>query len=155
MSENGSPSARFDLTMLSRQVLPGLDLSLDVSAVCHPLRMPISDLQVLRDRMRGFSRARDWEKFHDPKSLVLALVGEVGELAELFQWLPADQAVESAKSGPLNDRVGEELSDILIYLVRLADIAGVDLPLAVERKLNAAEERFPADGVRGSAPVKE
>lgn len=155
MSESGSPSGRFDVAMLSRQVMPGLDPWLGVAAVCNPLRMAISDLQVLRDRMRDFSRARDWEKFHDPKSLVLALVGEVGELAELFQWLPADRAAESAQSGPLHDRVGEEISDILIYLVRLADVAGVDLPRAVERKLNAAQERFPADGVRGSAPVKE
>jgi dCTP diphosphatase len=77
----------------------------------------VSDLIELRDRMREFTEERDWGQFHDPKSLILALVGEVGELAELFQWMPADDAVRRAATEPLRTRIGEELADVLIYLV--------------------------------------
>jgi len=87
----------------------------------------VSDLEILRGRMRQFADDRDWGKFHDPKSVLLALVGEVGELAELFQWLPAADAQELAQHEPLRTRVGEEMSDVLLYLVLLADVIGIDL----------------------------
>jgi len=108
----------------------------------------------IRDRMRIFTRERDWEQFHDPKSLTLALVGEVGELAELLQWLPADQAAALSSELPLNHRLGEELSDVLIYLVRLADVCGVDLPAAVDSKMVAADARFRPRNFGGVAPEK-
>lgn len=104
----------------------------------------MSDLQRLRDGMRRFTDDRDWARFHDPKSLILALTGEVGELAELFQWLPADQAAELAQDDPLRTRAGEELSDVLLYLIRLADILGIDLAVAATAKLAAAGLRYPA-----------
>ena len=103
----------------------------------------MSDLQRLRDGMRRFTDERDWARFHDPKSLILALTGEVGELAELFQWLPADQAAELARDDPLRTRAGEELSDVLLYLIRLADILGIDLAVAATAKLAASELRYP------------
>ena len=78
----------------------------------------VSDLIELRDRMRVFTEERDWGQFHDPKSLLLALVGEVGELAELLQWLPADRAVDLALEEPLKTRLSEELADVLVYLVQ-------------------------------------
>jgi len=106
----------------------------------------MSDLQRLRDGMRRFTDDRDWARFHDPKSLILALTGEVGELAELFQWLPAGQAAELAQDDPLRTRAGEELSDVLLYLIRLADILGIDLAVAATAKLAAAELRYPAGG---------
>lgn len=114
----------------------------------------MSDLTELRDAMREFTRERDWEQFHDPKSLLLALTGEVGELAELFQWLPADQAVQLACAEPLRRRASEELADILLYLVRLADVLQVDLPQAAKHKLAANRTRFPSDEVHGAAPRK-
>src|SRR6266508_1517047 len=95
----------------------------------------MSDLIEVRDRIRAFTDERDWAKFHDPKSLVLALVGEVGELAELFQWLPADQALERVSAAPLRGRVGEELADVLAYLVRLADVLDIDLAEVTRAKL--------------------
>lgn len=116
--------------------------------------MAEDSLTGIRERMREFTRERDWERFHDPKSLALALVGEVGELAELLQWLPADEAGSVARRDPLNVRLGEEISDVLIYLVRLADVCGVDLPAAVELKMAAAAARFPAAEVHGVAPEK-
>lgn len=105
-------------------------------------------------RMREFSIARDWEQFHDPKSLILALVGEVGELAELFQWLPADAAVALASTNPLQTRVGEEMADVLLYLLRLADVVGVDLAAATASKLASSEGRFRPEDFKGTAPVK-
>ena len=117
--------------------------------------MAEDSLTGIRDRMREFSRARDWEKFHDPKSLTLALVGEVGELAELLQWLPAEEVVERVKAEPLRTRLGEEISDILVYLVRLADVCGVGLPEAVGSKMTSSEARFPLTRYQGNAPSKE
>jgi NTP pyrophosphatase (non-canonical NTP hydrolase) len=114
----------------------------------------VSDLVSLRDQMRDFTERRDWAQFHDPKSLILALVGEVGELSELFQWLPADDAAARAHEEPLRTRVAEELSDVLLYLVRLADVVGVDLGAAAEEKLQQAETRFAADHFQGIAPEK-
>lgn len=114
----------------------------------------MSDLIDLRDRMRQFTEERDWAQFHDPKSLILALTGELGELAELFQWLPADTASERAKEGRLHQRAGEELADVLLYLVRLADVLDIDLAEAARRKLAGSSARFPADEVLGQAPEK-
>ena len=114
----------------------------------------VSDLDDLRQRMRVFTTERDWEQFHDPKSLILAIVGEVGELSELFQWLPATDAQNLARVDPLKSRVAEEMSDVLLYLVRLADVLGIDLHTASVAKIEAAGERFTAEDVRGTAPTK-
>ena len=116
--------------------------------------MAEDSLTRIRDRMRAFTRERDWEQFHDPKSLALALVGEVGELAELLQWLPADAARDLATGAPLNTRLGEELSDVLIYLVRLADVCEVDLPQAIALKMQSSRRRYPASDIYGEAPSK-
>jgi NTP pyrophosphatase (non-canonical NTP hydrolase) len=114
----------------------------------------MSDLTDLRDGMRRFTEERDWARFHDPKSLTLALVGEVGELAELLQWLPAYDARSRLMAEPLATRVAEELSDVLLYLVRLADVLDVDLTAAANLKLRSSERRFPPEGVFGRAPEK-
>src|SRR5215467_10095848 len=103
-----------------------------------------SDLVTLRDRMRLFAAERDWSGFHDPKSVLLALVGEVGELAELFQWLPAADAVQYGRAEPLHSRAGEEISDVLLYLVLLADVLDIDLAAAANAKLTQAALRYPA-----------
>jgi len=95
----------------------------------------MSDLIELRDAMRQFTAERDWEKFHDPKSLVLALVGEVGELTELLQWLPAGDVVGLASTEPLKSRASEEIADVLLYLVRLADVLGIDLHASAQSKM--------------------
>ena len=114
----------------------------------------MSDLDDLTQRMREFTSARNWEQFHDPKSLILALVGEVGELSELFQWLPADTAASLALEEPLRTRAGEELSDILLYLVRLADVLEIDLGQAAAAKMSTSESRFRPEDFNGTAPIK-
>ena len=111
----------------------------------------MSDLADLTARMRAFTDERDWGRFHDLKSLTLALTGEVGEVAELVQWLPVSMA-QAAPDERLRERLGEELADVLLYLVRLADVAGIDLADEATKKLASNESRFPADGHRGVAP---
>jgi dCTP diphosphatase len=81
----------------------------------------------LIESIRQFVRERDWEQFHSPKNLILALVGEVGELAEIFQWLSTEESTRVMEDRALESRVREELADVLIYLVRLADVLSVDL----------------------------
>lgn len=110
----------------------------------------MTDLERLRAGMREFVDERDWGRFHDPKSVLLALVGEVGELAELFQWLPADEVLaRAAADEQLRRRFGEEMSDVLLYLVLLADVLDIDLDAAAVAKLADAHRRYPADQVRG------
>jgi NTP pyrophosphatase (non-canonical NTP hydrolase) len=78
----------------------------------------------------------------------------MGELAELFQWLPASEAAELAADEPLRSRVGEEIADVFIYLLQLANSVGIDLVPAATEKLNAARRRFPAAEIYGVAPSK-
>ena len=108
-----------------------------------------SDLTMLRDKLRAFAAERDWEQFHSPKNLSMALMVEVAELMEHFQWLTEAQSAEL----PPEDRqvVGEELADILLYLVRLSDRLGIDLREAALRKLEKNAVKYPAEQVRGSA----
>ena len=115
---------------------------------------PVSDIEDLTGRMRHFTEARDWARFHDPKSLALALVGEVGELAELLQWLGHEEQAAAVREQPLQSRLAEEMSDVLLYLLRLADVVGVELAEAAAAKLRANEERFPPNDHRSMAPRK-
>jgi dCTP diphosphatase len=107
------------------------------------------DVQRLRDRVRAFAAERDWDRFHSPKNLAMALSVEAAELLEHFQWLTES---ESAALAPgVKEEVAHELADVLIYLVRLADRVGVDLDKAVTRKLAINASKYPADRVRGRA----
>lgn len=113
--------------------------------------MDVTELQRL---LREFSAEREWERFNTPRNLALALVGEVGELAELLQWLTDEQAAAVATdpaAAPLRQRAGEEVSDVLAYLLLLADSLGVDVEAAFTAKLAANAEKYPVHLARGSA----
>lgn len=112
----------------------------------------MSDLHEIRDAARAFRAARDWDKFQDPKSVILALVGEVGELAEVVQWLPADQAVEQLSHEPLRTAITDEMADVLVYLVTLADTLDIDLGSAALAKIDKSARKHPASDVYGTAP---
>jgi dCTP diphosphatase len=105
------------------------------------------DLDRLTKALVEFADERQWQKFHTPKNLTLALVGEVGELAEIVQWLPEGHDFTAGE----RRRLGEELSDVLMYVVRLADVLGIDLDSAVTAKLARNAERYRADEVMGSS----
>ena len=106
-------------------------------------------LDALRERIRAFAAERDWDRFHSPKNLSMALAAEAGELLELFQWLTEEQS-EALDPGRLA-AVRHELADVLIYLVRLADRLGVDLLDAAAEKIALNAETYPAERVRGDA----
>jgi dCTP diphosphatase len=108
-----------------------------------------SDLLMLRDKLRAFAEARDWDQFHSPKNLSMALMVEVAELMEHFQWLTEAQSFDLAAEN--KNAVSEELTDILLYLVRLSDKLGVDLLEAALHKLEKNAVKYPAEQVRGSA----
>jgi dCTP diphosphatase len=108
-----------------------------------------SDLLMLRDKLRAFAEARDWDQFHSPKNLSMALMVEVAELMEHFQWLTEAQSFDLAAEN--KNAVSEELADILLYLVRLSDKLGVDLLEAALHKLEKNAVKYPAEQVRGSA----
>lgn len=109
----------------------------------------IKTLDDLARTLRHFAAERDWEQFHSPKNLAMALSVEVAELVEHFQWLSQR---ESLNPGPdKKEAVGEELADVLIYLVRLADRLHIDLLAATERKLALNSRKYPADECRGRA----
>jgi len=99
--------------------------------------------------LREFAAERDWDKFHSPKNLVMALSVECSELMEHFQWLTEDQSC-SLPQDKLQ-QVQEEIADVLIYLTRLSDKLGINLLEAATEKLETNRLKYPADKVRGSA----
>jgi len=109
----------------------------------------MTDIEKLQQRLQEFADQRDWNQFHSPKNLAMALMVEAAELAEHFQWLTQQESYELEDEKL--EKVAEELADIFVYLVRLADRLGVDLPAAVDRKITLNEQKYPAERVRGSA----
>jgi dCTP diphosphatase len=107
------------------------------------------DLLALREQLRAFAAERDWDRFHSPKNLVMALAGEVGELLDVFQWKTEEESYALDVGGVAQAR--EELADVLIYLVRLADKLDVDLMAAAADKIAINGRKYPATRVRGSA----
>merc|ERR1719204_259960 len=108
-------------------------------------------LETLRSQMSEFARERDWDQFHTPRNLVLALTGEVGELAEIFQWRGEVKPGLPSFSEDDKTHLGEELSDVLLYLVRLADRCDVDLADAVQKKMIKNAKKYPVDKAKGSS----
>lgn len=106
-------------------------------------------LHTLRDQLRAFADERDWAPFHTPKNLAMALAGEAGEVIEHFQWLTAEES--AALPVEVADAVALELADVLLYLVRLADVLGIDLAEAAARKLAINALRYPVERARGKA----
>lgn len=111
--------------------------------------MADDSLEQLRLRLARFAAERDWDQFHSPKNLSMALIGEAAELVEHFQWLSEEQS----KNLPADKHreVAMELADILIYLIRVADKLGVDLIEAAQAKTEINEQRYPKERVRGDA----
>lgn len=106
-------------------------------------------LTELQRRVAAFAAARDWDQFHSPKNLAMALSVEASELLEEFQWLTEDQSRHLAPDR--RERVRLEMADVLIYLLRLADKLDVDLPRAAIDKIALNEQKYPADRVRGDS----
>lgn len=110
--------------------------------------MNVRDLQ---HRLREFAEARDWEQFHSPKNLAAALAVEAAELLEPFQWMREEESRRLAEHPEDYARVREEIADVQIYLLRLADQLQIDLAEAVEQKLVRNAEKYPIELSKGSS----
>lgn len=111
--------------------------------------MTITDFNDLKLRLREFAKARDWDQFHSPKNLSMALSAEVAEILEHFQWLTEEQSKTLPKDKL--EEVETELADTLIYLIRLADKLDIDLLKAAQSKIEVNEQKYPVDKARGNA----
>ncbi|MEQ8314872.1 MAG: nucleotide pyrophosphohydrolase [Gammaproteobacteria bacterium] len=103
----------------------------------------------IKEQLRKFADERDWEQFHSPKNLAMALSGEVGELCAEFQWLSEDQS-KSLSAAQLKS-IRHEIGDVLIYLIRLSDKLQIDLLDCAAKKLEINAKKYPVDEVKGSA----
>ena len=108
-------------------------------------------LDELRARLRQFADERDWNQFHSPKNLVMALSGEVGELTEHFQWLDTSQSEADQLPEEMRVEVEEEVADVFLYLIRLADRLQIDLPSVAHAKMAKNAEKYPVAVSRGNA----
>jgi dCTP diphosphatase len=121
-------------------------MSTPTSADDTPARLALPEL---REALRRFAAERDWDQFHSPKNLAAALSVEAAELLEHFQWLTEAGSRELAPAQRV--AVGEEMADVLLYLVRLADKLDIDLLAAATAKLALNAQKYPVDRARGSS----
>lgn len=112
---------------------------------------PLLDITRLADALQRFADDRDWQQFHSPKNLLLALTGETGELCEIFQWMSEADAKDAAKRPETAQAVRDELADVLMYLVRLSSVLGVDLNDAVTSKLALNGQKYPVDKAKSTS----
>ncbi len=110
----------------------------------------MSSIAELTAHVRVFAQERNWEQFHTPKNLAMALAGEVGELLAELQWLTPEQSAAVMEDEDLGPRVRAELGDVTIYLVRLADVLGIDLVQAAVDKLAESGRRYTVEAAHGS-----
>jgi NTP pyrophosphatase (non-canonical NTP hydrolase) len=111
------------------------------------------DLNEIQAEVQRFRDERGWEKFHDPASLAAAINVEAGELLELFLWKDAEDSLEFARNNA--DRVSDELADIMIFTINLANRLEIDLEASIETKIALNAERFPTDGHGDSPPSRK
>jgi dCTP diphosphatase len=111
--------------------------------------MQKNSLGPISEALQTFADQRDWQQFHSPKNLAIALNVEAAELLEHFQWLSEEASAEFDENRL--EKVASEVADVQIYLIRLADQLGIDILAATEAKMAENEEKYPADAVRGSA----
>jgi NTP pyrophosphatase (non-canonical NTP hydrolase) len=109
----------------------------------------LTELENLREQLRRFAAEREWDQFHSPKNLAMALSAEAGELLETFQWLTEEQS--RTLSPAAHAAASDEVADIFLYLIRLSDKLGIDPVAAAQRKLLRNAERYPADKARGNS----
>jgi dCTP diphosphatase len=109
------------------------------------------DVNRIQTKLALFARERDWDQFHSPKNLSMALAGEAGELLEIFQWLTEDQSQASSMSPKQLAAATEEIADIMIYSLRLADRLGIDVEEAIQEKIENNAERYSVEVAKGNA----
>lgn len=115
--------------------------------------MPLSDssttLSEIKTRVFAFARERDWEQFHAPKNLSMALAAEAGELMEHFLWATPEASREVARDPARRRKIEEELADVVIYALEFANMTGIDVAAAIETKMAANAAKYPVEKAKG------
>ena len=104
------------------------------------------DIPLLQRRLRAFAAERHWQPFLTPKNLAMAMVVEAAELVEIFQWMTPEASQAIADDPLRHQHLGEEIADVMLYLLQIADHSGVDIEAAIERKLAMNALKYPAGG---------
>ncbi len=115
----------------------------------NAMKQTIDTLERLRTKLAEFAAARDWDQFHNPKNLAMAVAGEAGELIEHFQWLTFEQSAHLSRA--TRDEVALECADVLLFLLRLCDKLDIDLAAAAHKKLALNAKKYPVEKSRGRA----
>jgi NTP pyrophosphatase (non-canonical NTP hydrolase) len=105
----------------------------------------------IRNKLRQFATDRDWDQFHNPKNLVMALSGEIGELNEIFQWLSTESSTKDKLSSKQLSSIEEEIADIYLYLIRLADKLDIDIDNVAIQKIVSNAKKYPIELSKGNA----
>lgn len=106
-------------------------------------------LQEIKDRVLAFARERDWEQFHSPKNLSMAIAAEAAELMEHFLWQSPDQSRSDMEEKHLREKVEQELADIFIFAIEFANVTGMDIAAIIEEKMSRNAEKYPVNKARG------
>ncbi len=114
-----------------------------------PMTDPTTTLADLKTRVLAFARERDWEQFHAPKNLSMALAAEAGELMEHFLWTTPEQSAAVVQDPAKRRKIEDELADVVIYALEFANIAGMDVAAAIERKMADNAKKYPVEKSRG------
>lgn len=111
----------------------------------------IIDVDKIKILLREFATVRDWDQFHHPKNLAMALACEAGEVLEIFQWMSEQDSMKAHCDNAVKNKASEELADVMLYLIRLADLMSINLATALENKISINNIKYPAELVKGSA----
>jgi dCTP diphosphatase len=114
-----------------------------------PMQDATTTVGELRARVLAFARERDWEQFHSPKNLSMALAAEAGELMEHFLWAESKASAETARDARKRPEIADEIADVVIYALEFANICGIDLAAAIEVKLAKNARKYPIEKARG------
>ena len=108
-----------------------------------------TQLQEIKDRVLGFAKERDWEQFHAPKNLSMAIAAEAAELMEHFLWQSPEASLSDMEAETLRARVEEELADVFIFAIEFANITGIDIATIIDTKMKRNAEKYPVDKAKG------
>lgn len=111
----------------------------------------VIDIDKLKKIVEEFAKERDWQQFHNPKNLAMAINVEASELLEIFQWLTLEQAESINRDAKKFQNVKDEIADIFVYLVRISDILKINLPEAINQKMEKNREKYPIEMAKGNA----
>tara|TARA_B100002019_G_C21196882_1_gene561896 strand:+ start:264 stop:629 length:366 start_codon:yes stop_codon:yes gene_type:complete len=110
-----------------------------------------TQIQTLKDRILDFAQERDWEQFHSPKNLSMAIAAEAAELMEHFLWQSAESSRKEVLSDQLREKITEEIADILIFAIEFANVSGIDIATAIIQKMDKNALKYPVEKAKGSS----